>query len=155
MAIYVLALLIGVVAGLRALSAPAALSWAVHFGWLNVDGTWAEILGRGAVPYVLSAFALMEFITDQLPTTPSRKVPAAFAARVISGGLCGAVFGTEAGVLIAGAVLGALGAVLGTTGGYSARTALVRAIGGRDRPVAFAEDALAVALALFCVNAAS
>jgi len=152
---YILALLIGVVAGLRALSAPAAVSWAVHFGWLNVFGTWAEVLGRGAVPYVLSALALMEFVTDQLPTTPSRKAPVTFAARVISGGLCGAVFGTAAGAAIPGALLGVLGAVLGTLGGYSVRTRLAQANGGHDRPVALAEDALTLLLAFFCVNAAS
>ncbi|WP_425993766.1 hypothetical protein [Caulobacter sp. DWR1-3-2b1] len=34
MSFYLLALLIGVVAGLRAMTAPAAISWAAHLGWL-------------------------------------------------------------------------------------------------------------------------
>ena len=39
MSIYVLAFLIGVVAGLRAMTAPAAVSWAARLGWLNLQGT--------------------------------------------------------------------------------------------------------------------
>ena len=39
MTIHLLALLIGFVAGLRALTAPAAISWAAHFGWLQLSGT--------------------------------------------------------------------------------------------------------------------
>ena len=34
MALYGFALLIGVVAGLRAMTAPAAVSWATRLGWL-------------------------------------------------------------------------------------------------------------------------
>ena len=37
--ILVLSLLIGVVAGLRAMTAPAAVAWAAHLGWLPVAGT--------------------------------------------------------------------------------------------------------------------
>jgi uncharacterized membrane protein len=36
-----------------------------------------------------------------------------------------------------------IGAVLGTLGGYAARTRLVAANGGRDRPVALGEDVFA------------
>ena len=39
------AFLIGVVAGLRALTAPAAVSWAAHLGWLKLEGTWLAFLG--------------------------------------------------------------------------------------------------------------
>lgn len=155
MTLYVLALLIGVVAGLRALMAPAVVSWAIHFGWIDVTGTSAALFGAGAIPYVLSAIALMELVTDQLPNTPSRKAPVQFVARLVSGALCGAVFGLVAQQLSLGAVLGLVGAAIGTLGGYAARTRLARANGGRDRPVALAEDALALLVALLCVNAVS
>ena len=42
--IYLLALLIGVVAGLRAMTAPAAVSWAAYLGWLPRRKT----AGRGS-----------------------------------------------------------------------------------------------------------
>lgn len=38
MTLYLLALLIGVVAGLRAMTAPAAISWACHLGLLDLSG---------------------------------------------------------------------------------------------------------------------
>src|SRR5690349_2223387 len=60
MTLYVFALLIGIVAGLRALMAPAVVSWAARLGWLNVAGTWAAFLGKGAIPYVISALAILE-----------------------------------------------------------------------------------------------
>jgi hypothetical protein len=39
MALYVLAFLIGVIAGLRTMTAPAAVSWATHLGWLPLQNT--------------------------------------------------------------------------------------------------------------------
>src|SRR5712691_6140762 len=75
---YLLAVLIGVVAGLRAMSVPAAVSWASHLGWLNFDGTWLAFLGFWVTPYIITVAALAELVTDQLPGTPSRKVPMQF-----------------------------------------------------------------------------
>ncbi|RWF24812.1 MAG: DUF4126 domain-containing protein, partial [Mesorhizobium sp.] len=44
--LYLLALLIGVVAGLRAMTAPAAVAWGSYLGWLPVAGTWASFMGH-------------------------------------------------------------------------------------------------------------
>ena len=96
--LFLLALLIGVVAGLRAMTAPAAVSWAAHLGALHLGGTWLAFLGNVVVAWVLTALALGELITDQLPKTPSRKVPVQFGARIVSGALCGAAVGTAAGM---------------------------------------------------------
>ncbi len=38
--VLLLALLIGVVAGLRALTPPAVVAWAGALGWISLDGTW-------------------------------------------------------------------------------------------------------------------
>lgn len=46
--VLLLALLIGVVAGLRSLTAPAVVSWAAFLGWINLHGTWASWMGNGA-----------------------------------------------------------------------------------------------------------
>ena len=48
--IYVLSLLIGVVAGLRVLTALAAVSWAARLGALPVAGTPVGFLGTAAAP---------------------------------------------------------------------------------------------------------
>ena len=45
---YVLAFLIGVVAGLRALTPLAAVSWAARLGWLHLENTWLAFLGFAA-----------------------------------------------------------------------------------------------------------
>ena len=152
MSIYSLALLIGVVAGLRTMTAPAAVSIGAALGWLPVSDTWAAFMAYRFTPYVFGALALVEFVTDQLPGTPSRKVPQQFGARIVSGGFCGAVIGTVGGSLAGGLVAGILGAVLGTLGGAEARRRLVSATGGRDLPIALLEDAVAVLLGLFVTS---
>ena len=77
--IFVLAaLLVGVVAGLRAMTAPAVPGRAAQWGALHLAATPLAFLGWYYSPWVLFALALRELITDQLPSTPSRKVPAHF-----------------------------------------------------------------------------
>ena len=75
--LYVLALLAGIVAGSRALTAPAAVSWAARLAPLNLGGSWLAFMGYAWTPWIFTALALVELVTDQLPSTPSRKSPAA------------------------------------------------------------------------------
>lgn len=146
------ALLIGVVAGLRAMTAPAAVSWAAHLGWIDLSSSWLAFLGYAWTPYVFTALALIEFVTDQLPSTPSRKVPPQFGARLAMGALCGAALGVAGGSLIGGLIAGVVGAVIGTLGGAAARARLAGAF-GRDLPAALIEDVVAVLLAFAAVKA--
>jgi uncharacterized membrane protein len=141
--VIVLALLIGVVAGLRALTPPAAVAWGGFLGWINLDGTWAQWVAHPIALAVFTVLLLGELITDQLPKTPSRKVPPQFAARLISGGFAGAVIGTAWGHPWACLGAGVIGAVLGTLGGAWARGA-VAAKAGKDLPAALSEDVVAV-----------
>src|ERR1700677_401600 len=90
MHVIVLTLLIGIIAGLRALTAPAAVSWAARLGWLPLAGTPLAFLGYAATPYIFTVIALFELVNDQLPKTPSRTVPPQFIARIVTGGLSGA-----------------------------------------------------------------
>jgi uncharacterized membrane protein len=148
---YAGAFLIGVVAGLRAMTAPAAASWAARAGWLNLQGTPLAWLGAAVTPWIFTAAALGELVNDKLPKTGSRKAPPAFLARIVTGALSGAAVGASGGALAAGLVLGALGAVAGTLGGYELRSRLARAI-GRDLPAALIEDAVAILLAVAAVH---
>lgn len=152
MSIYVLAFLIGVIAGLRSLTAPAVVSWAAHIGWLHLENTWLAFLGYAFTPYILSILAIGELIADKLPKTPSRKAPMPFAARVVIGALCGAALGAPGQALVGGLLSGVLGAVAGTLGGYELRVRLVRAIGGNDLPIALLEDAVAICGAILIVS---
>jgi uncharacterized membrane protein len=152
MSTYVLAFLIGVVGGLRAMTAPAAVSWAARLGWLHLENTWLAFLGFAATPYILSVLAIGELINDKLPKTPSRKAPVPFGARIVVGALCGAAIGATSDALTGGLLAGALGGVAGTLGGYEFRARLVRAIGGNDLPIALLEDAIAVCGAFLIVS---
>jgi uncharacterized membrane protein len=145
---YVLAFLIGVIAGLRSMTAPAAVSWAARLGWLHLENTWLAFLGFAATPYILSVLAIGELIADKLPNTPSRKAAIGFGARIVSGAICGAALGGWVGGLVAGII----GAIVGTLGGYEFRVRLVRAIGGKDLPIALLEDAIAIGGAFLIVS---
>lgn len=150
--IFVLAFLIGVIAGLRALTAPTVVSWAAKLGWLPLGGTWLAFLGSQWTPWIFTLLALGEIINDKLPNTPSRKIPPQFATRVLTGALSGAAIGTAHGGWIVGLLLGAMGAVVGTLGGAAVRGALAKAF-GKDLPAALLEDAVAVIGGILIVRA--
>lgn len=150
--LYLLALLIGVIAGLRAMTAPAAVAWGAWLGWLPIAGTWASFMGHWATVGIFTVLALAEFVTDQLPSTPSRKVPQQFVARILLGALCGAVIGAAGGLTLGGLASGIVGAIVGTLGGAEIRGWLAAAF-GQDRPAALVEDAVALIGALLIVAA--
>lgn len=143
-AVIVLALLIGVVAGLRALTAPAVVSWAAFLGWFDLDKRWLHWVSHPAAVTVFTVLAVIELLTDPLPKTPSRKTASAFGARLVAGGFAGAVLGSSFHYTWSSMGAGVIGAVLGTLGGYEVRKRLVAAIGGRDWPIALLEDVVAV-----------
>ena len=147
MDVYVLALLLGVVAGLRAMTAPTAVAWTIYLAGLDLSGTWLGFLGNAWVRWILTALAIAELITDQLPTTPARTVPVSFGARILTGALSGAAVGATNGHWVGGLLAGIVGAVAGTLGGRAFRAKLATAFGS-DRPAAFIEDAVAIVGAL-------
>ena len=61
-----LALLIGVVAGLRAFAAPAAVAWAAMLDWVVLDGTWAHWVGHPITVGVFTVLAVGELVTDHV-----------------------------------------------------------------------------------------
>jgi uncharacterized membrane protein len=147
-----LAVAIGIVAGLRALTAPALVSWAAHLGWLHLEGTPLSFMGSTVAVVIFTLAAVGEYVTDQLPSTPARTVPMQFIARLLMGALSGACICVSAGQsLLVGAVSGAIGAVIGTYGGYHARKALVNGLKVKDILIAIPEDLIAIGLAYFVV----
>lgn len=151
--LYLLALVIGAASGLRTLTPITVVCWAAYLGHLPLHGTWLAFLGAAAAPYIATVLALAELVADKLSATPSRKSPAGFVARIITGGLCGAAVGAAGAALAGGLVAGVIGTVLGTLGGYAVRMALARAF-GRDLPAALLEDAVAIAVAVLVAAAA-
>lgn len=149
--LYLLGLLVGIVCGLRTMTAPAAIAWGAWLGWLPLAGTWAGFMGHWIAVALFSLVAVAELAADKLPSTPSRKAPQQFGARLVSGAFSGAIIGTAGGVLLAGLIAGAIGAVIGTYGGAQARARLAHAF-GRDLPAALIEDIVAIVAALWIVS---
>ena len=144
---------LGVIAGLRALTAPAVVCWAAHWKWLNLDLSPLQFMGSIVAASIFAALAVGELINDKLPKTPSRKALPSLIARIVMGALAGGALCSAAGdSLPLGAVLGGVGAVAGTFGGYDGRKRLVKALQAPDWAVALMEDAIAVGGAFFLVS---
>jgi uncharacterized membrane protein len=148
-----LALSIGIVAGLRSLTAPAVVAWAAHLGWINLHGSPLAFMGTKWTVGIFTGLALVELIVDKLPGTPARTAAVGLSARIVMGALSGACLAV-AGVTTPwfGALAGAVGAIAGAFGGYHARADLVRALRVPDFVVAIAEDLVAVLVGVFLVS---
>ena len=154
MSVFVLALCIGIVAGLRAMTPPALVSWAAHLGWLHLEGTPLAFMGSTIAVAIFTLLAFVEYVTDLLPKTPPRTAPPGLIARIVTGALSGACLGVSGGAsLLAGALLGVIGAVIGTFGGYQLRTRLVSGLKVKDIFIAIPEDLVALGLGYLIVSA--
>jgi uncharacterized membrane protein len=151
--VLLLALCIGIVAGLRSLTAPAAVAWAAYLGWINLHGSPLAFMGSPWAVGVFTLLALAELVSDQLPSTPPRTAAVGLSARIAMGALSGACLGIAGGAsLWVGALAGVVGAIVGAFGGYQARAGLVRALRVRDIVIAIPEDLVAIGLGLFLVS---
>ncbi len=131
--------------------APAAVSWAARLGWLNLSNSWVAFLGYACAPWIFSIAAIGELINDKLARTPSRKVPAQFITRIVTGGISGWALGAPTGRAIIGTIARMLGAVAGTLGGAAVRIRLGKAF-GKDLPAALLEDVVAIVGAIVIVG---
>jgi uncharacterized membrane protein len=143
----------GLVAGLRSLTAPAVVAWAAHLGWLDLHDSHLVFLGSTAATYILSAMALGELVADKLPFTPNRTAALGLGARIISGAVCGAAFCAATGQSIPlGAIVGAVGGVAGAFAGYEVRHRIVQQLRIPDFVIALLEDALAIGGGFFLAS---
>ena len=139
-----LAFSVGVVAGLRPMTALAAMAWAVRRGRIQIEPSPIVVwmLSAGTSKRI-AEFAISELIVDKLPFTPSRLKAGPLSLRIVSGAICGAAIRrSRKRSLTDGAVLGGLGALAGALTGYHVRKRLSRDM--PDLAVALLEDAVAV-----------
>jgi uncharacterized membrane protein len=150
--VLLLAFLIGVIAGLRALTPLAVIACAGFWhGFLR--GTPLSFMGRLPAAIVFSLLALLELVNDKRPSAPSRLKAPGMIARILTGALSGAcVAAVGAGSIAMGIALGVVGGVVGAFAGYYARGGLVRALKVPDLPIALLEDAVAIGGAIFIVT---
>jgi uncharacterized membrane protein len=155
-----LAFLIGLFAGLRSLTPPAAVAWAVHLGWLRLARP-LSLVGSLPAVIILSVLALTEVVFDKLPNTPNRTAPIGLIARIVTGGFAGACVSLGAGQsayvgggqsAYVGAALGAIGGIAGCFGGYHVRAWLAKSLRQPDFNIALLEDLIAIGGSLFIVS---
>jgi uncharacterized membrane protein len=131
---------IGVVAGLRSMTAPAVVSWAGP-----APNSSLQFLKSKTSSKVFSALAAGELVMDKLPSTPNRTSPGPLIGRIASGAFCGAALCSSARRSVAlGAALGGLGAIAGSFAGYHLRRQIHRRFHTPDTAIALVEDALAI-----------
>ena len=143
-------LLLGVVTGMRGMTAIAAMAWAVWLGLVPEQG-WATWVGHLVVVILFTACALGEYFVDTLPKTPRRTELGPALGRVFIGALVGSMAAKATNEPVAGGVVfGAIGAIIGTWGGFFVRMTVAR-IFRRDLPAALLESISAIALVVFAV----
>src|ERR1044071_1234258 len=146
------AFLIGIFAGLRSLTPPAAVAWAVYLVWLRLARPVALIGSLPAV-IILSLLAITEIIIDKLPNTPNRTAPLGLIARIVTGGFTGACVSLGGGQsAYVGAGLGGIGGMVGCFGGYQGRARLVKSLRQSDFNIALVEDLIAIGGSFFIVS---
>jgi len=151
--VLLLAFLIGAIAGLRTMTAPAVVAWAANRHWLNLHDSPLALMGSTAAVAVFTVLAIGELVVDKLPSTPSRTKLLGLIGRSVLGGLSGAgVAASGAQSIALGAVLGAAGGITGAFAGYEVRKRLVRTLKVPDLVIALLEDALAIAGGLLIVS---
>jgi uncharacterized membrane protein len=143
---FILAFLIGLVAGVRAFLAPAAVAWACYFGQFPVANTHFAFMGNIITPTVLTLLAIAEIVYQRTPRSAGNKLfLPKLILRMLLGGFSGAVIGSshQTNALFVCGAFGVAGAIAGTFGS-TVLYEILRKILKRDTAAAGAEDALAV-----------
>jgi len=147
------AVLIGIVAGLLSLTAPAVVAWGAHLGWLKLRDSPLAFLGSMITVIIFTILALVEIVIDKRASTPSRLASGGLVARIVTGALCGAAIAVSGSQPIAlGAALGGGGGAVGAFVGYQLRMRLVRALKVPDWVIASLGDAVAIGCGLLIVS---
>jgi len=151
---YLRAFQIGLIAGMRAMSAPALLSHKlVRTIPTKEPQTPIQYFAQPPVSIALKALAATEMIADKIPHGPNRTSPPQFIARIVSGATCGAFLSQVEGESVPlGAVAGGLGTVVSTLLFFQLRRWMDHDLGLPDAVGALAEDALVIGLGWPIVN---
>jgi uncharacterized membrane protein len=145
--------LLGVVTGMRSMTAMAVLCWFAYRGDLSLDGTWASWAAKLITAIIFTVLAVGELVADKLPKTPNRTAPGPLLVRVVVGGLVGAIVAAGLnGSEFEGVILGVGGALIGSFGGYLVRREIVLRSNSKDWQVALVEDASAIVFAVLAMG---
>lgn len=141
---------LGVLAGMRSMTAPALLSHSLANNPSKKLGkSRLRFLQSPTTATVLKVMAGGEMVGDKLPNAPDRTAPPVLGGRIISGALVGAATYRASGSKpLKGALLGSAAAVASTYGMLALRKYLGKATGLPDTVWGLTEDATTVASGL-------
>ena len=143
--VFAMASAIGIVAGMRSLTAPAIVGQIARSGSIGRDRSRFGLFGNPLFAKVLIGLAASEAIADKLPGIPKRTSTFPLIARIISGAICGATLcSVKDESPFVGAVAGTLGAIGSTFAVYELRRQASQSLGLPDAAIALIEDATAV-----------
>ena len=146
--------LLGGLTGLRSMTPMAVLCLFAWRGHMEIHHSWAFWATRGVTALIFAVLAVGELIGDKLPKTPNRTDPFPLFARIVFGGLVGAICATALkGSVIEGAMLGSVSALVGTFLGFHTRHHFVVQKSSMNATcVALTEDVLTVALSFIAMG---
>lgn len=145
--VFAQAILMGIVAGMRSMSAPALVSQNLSSKKPGaISSSPLDSLHSENVAAVLTALAAGEMIADKMPGIPARTEISPLIGRTLSGALCGVALCKEKGENLGlGGLLGGLAAVGSTYGCYYLRRWLSEE-GAPDVLLGFLEDVAVVSI---------
>ena len=143
--VYAAASALGIVAGMRAMAAPAIVGYMAQSGCLQPERDRFGLFGKVGAFKLLGSLAGGEAIFDKLPFMPKRTDTAGLAIRILSGGICGAtVCAAKRKSVLLGAIAGVFGAIGSTFAVYNMRASLTQELRVPDTAIALLEDATAI-----------
>jgi uncharacterized membrane protein len=143
--VYAAASALGIIAGMRAMTAPALVSYMAQQGCLQVDRQRFGFFGHPRAFKILAGLASGEIIFDKLPFMPKRTDSAGLASRIVTGALCGAtVCRAKDKSMLIGAIAGTFGAIGSTFAVFNIRRSLSEELRIPDPAIALLEDATAI-----------
>lgn len=148
--------MLGFATGLRSMTPIAVLCWFAWTGQISLDNPGTAWAANHVSAIVFTVLAVGEFAADMYPRIPSRIAPFPLAARLVFGGLCGAVAADSLnGPGLEGVILGVIGAAIGATVGFMVRRKVTLSTRCPDWNFGLAEDAIAIAIAILAAHIVS
>ncbi len=143
----------GAIAGLRAFSAPVAISRAARMRGIDLSNTPLKFVGEANGAHALAALALGELFADKSKHIPDRTSWPALLARAASGALAGASIARSKKIGWWPAALTGAAVAIGTSfAGFHLRKFAGESLHLPDRVVGLMEDAIVVGSAVALVS---
>lgn len=144
--VYLQAIGIGVIAGMRSMSAPAFVSnYLAKEQSIEIENSAFRLLASRNVANALKVLAVSEMIADKLPIIPDRISPTPLLGRAISGAICGASMCISKGERSdIGGISGGLAAIVSAYGFYYLRRKLSEDAGIPNVLLGLIEDAVVI-----------